>query len=204
MLRRYMLTSVVALITGTFAPTISAMAGNDPVALINGLCNQFQIVSRNPSAAQRIAEADQLFRADFDVAGLGRFVLGRFGQFLTPLEQQDFLTLFETYVVYTYSDRLSDCTANGGVLRVTGSRPDGDGEIVSSEIIRGGTAQTIPIDWRLIWQDGAYKISDVVIDGLSMAVSGRTELEGVVERNGGQPRAILAVMRQECASAAPQ
>jgi hypothetical protein len=34
-----------------------------------------------------------------------------------------------------------------------------------------------------------------------MAVNGRSELEGVAARNGWQPRAILAVMRQETASA---
>jgi ABC-type transporter MlaC component len=106
--------------------------------------------------------------------------------------------------VSTYSDRLSDFAAAGGVLRVTGSRPDADGVIVSSAVIRGNRAQPIGIDWRVTWQDGVYKIRDAVIDGLGMAVNGRSDLEGVVERNGGQPRAILAVMRQECASAAPQ
>jgi hypothetical protein len=33
-------------------------------------------------------------------------------------------------------------------------------------------------------------------------VTGRSELEGVAERNGGQPRAILAVMRQESGNVA--
>jgi hypothetical protein len=44
-----------------------------------------------------------------------------------------------------------------------------------------------------------YRVKDLIIDGLSMAANGRSELEGVVERNGRQPRAILAVMRQETA-----
>jgi phospholipid transport system substrate-binding protein len=69
-------------------------------------------------------------------------------------------------------------------------------------IIRGQTVRPIKVDWRLTERDGVYKISDVIIDGLSMAVTGRSELEGVAERNGGQPQAILAVMRQECANAA--
>ena len=204
MLRRSLLTWVVAFITGTLAPTISAMAANDPVAFINNLGGQFQTVARNPSAAQRVAEFHVLFREDFDVPGLGRFVLGRFTRFLTPLEQQEFLALFETYVVYTYSDRLSDFAADGSVLRVTGSQPDTDGAIVSSEVIRGDTAQPIKVEWRLVWRDGMYKISDVVIDGISMAVNGRSELEGVVERNGGQPQVILAVMQQDCERAARQ
>jgi len=41
----------------------------------------------------------------------------------------------------------------------------------------------------------------VIIDGLSMAANGRSQLEGVVERNGGRAQAILAVMRQQIAGA---
>jgi len=204
MLRRCFLTTVVAFITGTLVPAIPAKAGSDPAAFINNLGDQFQIVARNPSAAQRLAGFRQLFRESFDVPGLGRFVLGRFTRILNPLEQQEFLALFETYVVYTYSDRLSDLAANGGIPRVTTSRLDTDGAIVSSEVIRNYAVQPVKVDWRLTWRDGVYRISDVVIDGLSMAVNGRSELEGVVERNGGRPQAILAVMRQQCASAAPR
>jgi ABC-type transporter MlaC component len=50
-------------------------------------------------------------------------------------------------------------------------------------------------------QNGSYKVSDIVIDGLSMAANGRSQLEGVVERNGGRAQAILAVMRQQIAGA---
>jgi len=59
----------------------------------------------------------------------------------------------------------------------------------------------IRVDWRLSARDGLYKISDVVIEGLSMAANGRSQLERLVERNGGRAQAILAVMRQQTASA---
>ena len=203
MSRRSLLTNVVALLTATLAPTMSATAGSDPVAVINNLGNQFQIVARNPYPAQRLAGFRQLFRENFDVPGLGQFVLGRFARILNSSEQQEFLDLFETYVVYTYGGRLSEFAADGGAPRVTGSRLDADGAIVSSQVIRGNTVQPIRVDWRLTWRGGAYKISDVIIDGLSMAVTGRSDLEGVAERNGGRPQAILAVMRQECANVAP-
>jgi ABC-type transporter MlaC component len=94
---------------------------------------------------------------------------------------------------------------DGGGLKVTGSRPNPDGAIVSSEIAGGSgrlqTVQLIKVDWWLSGRDGIYKISDVIIDGLSMATNGRSQLEGVVERNGGRAQAILAVMRQQIASA---
>jgi phospholipid transport system substrate-binding protein len=77
-----------------------------------------------------------LFDEDFDVPSIGRFVLGRLSQIMTAQEQQEFLGLFENYVVVTYSDRLSQYVADGAVPRVIGSRLDPDGAIVSSEFTR--------------------------------------------------------------------
>jgi ABC-type transporter MlaC component len=107
-------------------------------------------------------------------------------------------------IVATYSDGLSEYVADGAVPRVIGSRLDPDGAIVSSEFNRGSgpsTAGAIRVDWRLTRHHVMYKVTDIIIDGLSMAVNGRSELEGVAERNGGQAWAILAVIRQETASA---
>ena len=42
-------------------------------------------------------------------------------------------------------------------------------------------------------KEHTYKITDIIIDGVSMAASGRSGLEGVAERNGWQPQTILAV-----------
>jgi phospholipid transport system substrate-binding protein len=204
MLQRSLLATFVALIAGALAPSIPVAAGPDPAAFINNLGHQLQVVARNTSAAERQAGFRELFDEDFDVPSLGHFVLGRLSQIMTAQEQQEFLGLFENYVVVTYSDRLSEYVADGAVSRVIGSRLDPDGAIVSSEFNRRSWQSTegaIRVDWRLTRHDGLYKVSDIIIDGLSMAVNGRTELEGVAARNGWQPRAILAVMRQETASA---
>jgi len=203
MWRRSLLTTAVVLTTGALGPALPARAGADPVAFINSLDSQLQMVAGDPSAEQRRAGFRRLFHEDFDIPGLGRFVLGRFVRIMTAPEQQEFLGLFENYVVATYSDRLSEYVVGGVVPRVIGSRLDPDGAIVSSEFNRGSAPSVgaIRVDWRLTGRDGVYKVTDIIIDGLSMAVNGRSELEGVAQRNGGQPQAILAVMRQETANA---
>ena len=188
---------------------VSGGSWHGSTAFIDNLGRQLQVVSSCNSHEQKLAGFRELFREDFDIPGLGRFVLGRFWRVFTPLEQQEFLALFENFVVLTYSQRLLEYTDGGGGLRAIGSRVDPDGAIVSSEITReagpwagrGPGLQPIRVDWRLTGRDGVYKINDVIIDGLSMAANGRSQLEGVVERNGGRAQAILAVMRQQIASA---
>jgi phospholipid transport system substrate-binding protein len=173
----------------------------DPTLFVSNLGNQLQAVAGQPSPMQRQPGFRQLFEADFDVPGISRFVLGRYGRVLMPNEQQQFVCYFEDYVVLTFSDRLSQFVADGAVFKVIGSRPDSDGVIVFSQISRG-SGQAIRVDWHLVPFATVYKVSDIAIDGVSMTLSGRSDLEGVVERNGGRADSILPVMRQETASGA--
>jgi phospholipid transport system substrate-binding protein len=199
----------VVLITAGAAPANPAVAGADPTMFINNLSKQLRVMSGWTSQEQKLAGFRELFREEFDISGLSRFILGRFWALFTPSEQQEFLGLFENFVVLTYSARLLEYADGGGGLRAIGSRPEPDGVIVSSELTReagawaghGQTLHPIRVDWRLNARDGMYKISDVIIDGLSMAASGRSQLEGIVQRNGGRPQVILAVIRQQIANA---
>jgi phospholipid transport system substrate-binding protein len=114
----------MVLIAGAALPSIRAAAGTDPAAFINNLGSQLRAVTSYPSPERKLAGFRELFREDFDVPSLGRFVLGRFWPMFAPAEQQEFLGLFENLVVLTYSKRLLECADGGNGLRVTGSRPD--------------------------------------------------------------------------------
>jgi phospholipid transport system substrate-binding protein len=196
-MRRSLLAATAVLIFGAFSPAVRA-AGPSPTTFIAALSGQLQELSRSTSPEQRTAEFYRLFQQDFDVPGLGRFILGRYWRMLNEPQQQEFLGLFGNYVVLTYSGRLLQFADSGGVPRVTGARADEDGVIVSTEI---PAARPIKVDWRLTPCNGAYRISDVVIDGFSMAANGRTEVAGVIERNGGRAQSVLAVLRQQLAAA---
>ncbi|HEY1258476.1 MAG TPA: ABC transporter substrate-binding protein [Stellaceae bacterium] len=196
-MRRSLLAATAVLIFGAFSPAVRA-AGPSPTTFIAALSGQLQELSRSTSPEQRTAEFYRLFQQDFDVPGLGRFILGRYWRMLNEPQQQEFLGLFGNYVVLTYSGRLLQFADSGGVPRVTGARADEDGVIVSTEI---PAARPIKVDWRLTPCNGAYRISDVVIDGFSMAANGRSQVAGVIERNGGRAQSVLAVLRQQLAAA---
>ena len=101
MLRRSFLISVVVLITAGAGPANPAAAGADPATFINNLGKQLRVVSGCTSQEQKLTGFRELLHENFDVPGLSRFVLGRFWRIFTPSEQQEFLGLFENFVVLT-------------------------------------------------------------------------------------------------------
>jgi phospholipid transport system substrate-binding protein len=66
---------------------------------------------------------------------------------------------------------------------------------VTSEIVRRAGGPPIKVEWRLGTQDGLYKASDVIIDGISMGLSERTEFASLIQRSCGQVQGLLAMMR---------
>jgi phospholipid transport system substrate-binding protein len=198
MTRRTVLAGFALILGALAAPAILAAA--DPAAVINELGNRaLEVLGQNATPAQRVARFHELFREDFDVPGIARFVLGRYWKTATPEQQEEFVKLFEDYIALVYSNQLA--AYSGETLRVTGSRTSSEEAVVASEIIRPTGAPPVKVDWHLTDRNGAYKISDVTVDGISMAVTQRSEFASVIQRNGGQVANLIAQLREKTASA---
>jgi phospholipid transport system substrate-binding protein len=191
LLRRFFLIAVFVFFAA-LAPSSPATADTDPTEFIDILGNQaFDVLRDATSLHQKQTYFDQLFRQDFDLSGIPRFVLGSYWRVASEPERQEFQQLFEYRVMMTYGPRLADYRAEGGKTarseRARGDEPD----------YSPPRRSTNPIDWRLSVCDGLYKISDIVVDGVSMAATQRSEFAQMIQRNGGRVENLLAMMRQE-------
>jgi phospholipid transport system substrate-binding protein len=153
-----------------------------------------QVLGPQVPEATRVARFRELFRSDFDLAGIGQFVLGRYWRLATPQEQQEFLALFQEYLVRAYSTRLGQYS--GEQFQVSGARQSGGETVVSSQILRHNGAP-VQVDWYLVDGGGRPLISDVYVGGVSMKVTQRDEFAAVIQRSGGRVAGLLAELRQK-------
>jgi hypothetical protein len=86
-----------------------------------------------------------------------------------PGRARELVRLLSDDLVRYYDRRFAQY--HGETLRVTGSRPDAAGFVVTSQIIRPD-GPPIEGDWQLSVEGGLYKIGDVII-GVSIAPSER-------------------------------
>ena len=194
--RRFLLGAAAA--ATCLALRLPAFAAPDPVAFIKDLGTRaIEVLGPRVPAEQRLSRFRELFQNDFDVPRIGRFVLGRYWRTATPQEQAEFLRLFQEYVVQAYSNRLGEY--GGQPFIVTGTRPGGGDVIVTSEIIRQNGSRVV-VDWYLVPSGGAYKITDVYVGGVSMAVTERDEFAAVIQRHGGQVSALIELLRRKVSS----
>lgn len=140
---------------------------------------------------QREAAVRDLMRQGFDLPFIGRFVLGRHWRTVTQDQRAQYIELFSEYILQTYSSHLGGYT--GETLAITGSRAAGSKDaVVQTRIVRP-SGPPIDADWRVRAKDNRYLIIDVSVEGVSMAVTQRSEFAAVIKNHGFE--GLLAALR---------
>lgn len=161
----------------------AAAAAASPEAFINDLASAaLKTIANKATDADRETAFRKLLDANFDVPQISRFVLGRYWRTASDAEKQEFLSLFETYVVRAYSNRFGDYS--GESVKVTGSRSQGDLFIVASEILQTNGAPPVRVDWIVHKSGDDYRISDVSVEGVSMVLTEKQQFAAVIQRDG--------------------
>ena len=179
------LTGFVLFLLLTTALASTARAGDDPSRFVQRLGDQAAMVMTDPSLTrdQRNAAMQRMLQASFDVDMIGRIVLGRHWRGASEEQRRTYSGLFETYVLAVYTRRLEGYA--GERLEVSGARDKGrQGVLVSSRVVRPNGAP-IAVVWRLRRGDDGWRVYDLVVEGVSLVMTQRSEFDTVIRRGGG-------------------
>lgn len=195
--RRTVLRGALVLPLATaMSSAVQAQSADDAQRFIEALAQRAITTVANKQLTQN--ERNELFRrlfiSSFDIPEIGRFVLSRYWRSATADQQQEFLTLFEEITVLTWTKRFQDY--NGEKLEPLGSTKDGDrGWLVDSRILRS-EGPPILVQWRLkTADDGNFRVIDINVEGVSMAITHRSDYGAAMQANGGRLDGLLATMR---------
>lgn len=149
---------------------------------------------------ERQARFRALLEKKFDMAAISRFVLGRYWRTASEAQRAEFQRLFEDFIVASYSARFGEY--RGDAFRVVGSTVDDGGvTIVHSRINMPASSEQVRVDWRLRDRNGDFAIVDIVVEGVSMAVTQRSEFASVIQSRGGVDGLIDALRTKNSQSA---
>lgn len=146
-----------------------------------------------PGEARRDSELRRLLGEGFDIDYIGRFVLGRYWRTASEAERAEFRRLFEDYLIAAYGRRFGTYSGEKFVVGQTFPQDD-ERVLVRTEVVRVGGDSMI-VDWRLQQHDGLWRIVDVMVEGVSMMVTQRSEFTALIQREGGSVSALNVRLR---------
>ena len=151
----------------------------------------------NPDVSEdlRLTEFERLFSKGFDVNTISRFVLGRYWRRATPQQREEYQALFAEFIVHTYASRFRQYS--GEKLSVDGERVASKRDTIVSSQINTPDGPAVRVDWRVRTKGHDHKIVDVIVEGVSMAITQRDEFASVIRRGGGGIETLISKLRQK-------
>lgn len=134
----------------------------------------------------------KLLDEGFDINYIAGFVMGRNWKSFTPTQKENFIEIFRQRLKKTYAVHFKDY--KGVEFKVKSSRNEARGEIVQTVIQKPGGAP-VDVNWMVVRTAGRYKIHDVVVAGISMSQTMRSDYSASYQQHGANPDAFIESLK---------
>lgn len=140
-----------------------------------------ELAAGDKRKALKLAEEKVLPYIDFEHAT--RLAVGRAWSRTTPEQRKRLVSEFRDMLVRTYSNAVS--AYQGQTLKVLPSRGQADPEdtTVRTQYIRAG-GQPLTIEFHMRKVKEGWKVYDIVVEGVSLVLTYRSEFDAVVKQEG--------------------
>lgn len=167
------------------APLPAAATPQEASAFVSGVGNQaLSIMSAKGSPqAQKLQKIEDLFIKNVDIDWVAKFVLGKYWRTASEEQKKRYLSNYQTFLIKHYTSRFVEYSNES--FKITGAHAgDAPNEYqLTMELIRPGKENVI-VEYRVRQSGAQFKIFDIIVEGVSLITTQRSEFASVIDRNG--------------------
>lgn len=125
----------------------------------------------------------EILDGPIDLELVGRLVLGRHWRTASPEQQVEYQRLFRAYALETLASRLN--LYSGQTFEIEGAQVANDRDTLVRMLISSDDRPPLHVEWRLRNRDdGELVVIDMVVEGVSLIITQRSEFDSVIQRDG--------------------
>jgi phospholipid transport system substrate-binding protein len=178
------LAAVATLPVQAFAQTKS-----EAIALIDKLLLDLnKIINSGKSDTALFKDFEKLFNTYGDVPIIARSALGVAWRSASASQQKRYVKAFSGYMARKWGKRFREF--EGGQIVVKGSKKTKRGFLVNSTAILKGQAP-FSVDWQVSDRSGKNLMFDLLIEGISLLVTERTEITAMLDARKGNVDTLI-------------
>jgi phospholipid transport system substrate-binding protein len=195
---RWLSLLAILLLPLAWRPVDAAPSAESARALIEEVSAEVLTILSDQSRGnrQKFDDLIVLLEQPIDLDLVARLILGRYWRTTDDGQRQQYLQLFREYALANLASKLH--LYRGQSFEVTGAKVVSDQDaLVTSRILSDGEPP-LQVDWRLRQRsDGGLVTIDLIVEGVSLIVTLRSEFASVIERQGFD--GLLAELRTRIA-----
>jgi phospholipid transport system substrate-binding protein len=133
-----------------------------------------------------------IYKGMFNEIEFSKRTLARNWSKLNTAQQEEFIQLFEQVLEKTYIDKILSYTHEKIDFYKESINSETQAEVQTKVIT---SSKEIPIFYRLILKNGAWKVYDVVVENVSLVQNYRTQFNDILAKN--TPEQLLEILRKK-------
>ena len=168
--------------------SFTSIAEDGPLELVQKTADDVLSVLKSDQSLQEDKEkiyqlAEEKILPNFDLDRISMLVLGKAWRKINEDQQKKFKVEFKTMLLRTYAVALGKYKDQEIDFKPLRMEPTDNKVTVKSQIIQDG-AQPISVDYTLAKKDDAWKVFDIVIEGVSLVTNYRSQFASEIKNNG--------------------
>ncbi|MDO5605268.1 MAG: ABC transporter substrate-binding protein [Paracoccus sp. (in: a-proteobacteria)] len=176
------------------ARPVLALNTDEARALIQTSLNEvYAVINSGQPPAQMYKQFEAIFARYADVDTIARSALGPTARQISPQQFAAYRDAFRGYIGRKYGARFREFI--GSQIEVTEARPEKSFFVVTSIARLQGRAP-MRVDWHVSDRSGQSKYFNIIIEGVNMLASERTEMAAMLSRSRGDVAALTAALQQ--------
>jgi len=192
--RRSLLLGASATTALMLAPVARAATLDQARGLVDLLVRDVNaVIASGKAEAAMLRDFETIFSRYADVPTIARYTLGNEARRATPAQMQQFTAAFRTYIARKYGRRFREFI--GGQIEVRDARNVPNGvEVETMAILRGQTP--FRVDFQVSDRSGQVLFFNIIIEGINMLLSERTEMLALLDQRRGDIDRLIAELPQ--------
>jgi len=178
----------------SYLPVYASAPLEDVQANVNKVLDVLRDPKLKAGSAKEIKKEKlrDIYKVMFNEVELSKRTLGRNWNKLNPVQRQEFVHLYEQVLEKSYIDKILTYTNEKVIFYKEMKLSENQAEVQSKTIT---SSKEIPIFYRVIMSDGAWKVYDVVVENVSLVQNYRSQFNEILVKN--TPEQLLEILRKK-------
>lgn len=136
-------------------------------------------------------QIEEIAYARFDFDAMGKLVLARGWKKFDERQRAEFIVEFKRHLSRSYGTRISRYEQEK--VDILSERKEKRGDVTVLTAIRGGQFDGAEVNYRMRDREGAWRVIDVIIEGVSLVSNFRSQFKDIVLKDGAD--GLIAQLR---------
>lgn len=142
------------------------------------------IINANVSQTVKDERFEKLFNNALDLNFIGQFVLGRYWRTATAEQKKEFISAYRELNIKTWSQRFDEFKGKNFIFK--GTTPSNTAnQVFVNSVVPMDQGEPAKVVWRVKQTGNNFKIVDIIIENVSLAITARNEYTAYIKSAPG-------------------